>query len=468
MISIDRTDGRTAVSPIAELRALGLMALPIALANLAEMAMMVTGLAGVGRLGETELAAVGFAGNMLWTWMFVTMGVLFSVGGLVAEAHGTGAVDAAARAARQGLVVAAVLSPIAMLGVWELGPGIAWLGQPPAVSNLASDYLRAFVWSVPAILWFIVLQRFVSGLFRPRVVTFILWGGVGLNVLAVQALVFGRFGMPALGVAGAGWAAVVVCWSELFVFIAAIAFDPRYRTYRLFAGPFDLHWPTLADILRIGWPIGAALALESSVFAAAGALVGRFGTAALAAHQIAISLSSISYMITMALSQAATYRVAHAAGADRPAAARQSGLIAIGAGACFMLASAIVIWIMPDVLSGFFLGTATVSNEETRMVARTLLRVLAIFQVADGVQCVAGGALRGIRDTRPALIGGFVGYWVIGLSLGCALAFPVGLGAVGIWWGLALGLWVVAVYLTVRFARLMNRTPAGEGPWRPR
>src|SRR5262249_6904075 len=161
------------------------------------------GLAGAGRLGQAELAAVGFGGNMLWTWMFVTMGVLFSVGGLVAEAHGMGETHMAARAARQGLVVATVVSPPALLGGWELGPLIGWLGQPPAVVAYASDYLRAFVWAVPAVLWFIVLQRFVSGLFRPHIPTIILWIGVALNIVAVDALVLGRWGMPRLGVAGA-------------------------------------------------------------------------------------------------------------------------------------------------------------------------------------------------------------------------------------------------------------------------
>jgi MATE family, multidrug efflux pump len=435
----------------AELKALTALALPIAAANLAEMAMSVTNMVMMGRLGATALAAGGLGGNLLWAITIVPLGIVMAVGAVAAHASGAGDREGVGRAAGQGLVLAFGLSAPALAVLWWMGPAFAALGADPQMVPLLTRYLRAIAWCLPAILAFSVLQRFVSALFRPRLPTVITILAVGLNVLANEALIFGRWGFPELGVAGSGLATTIVCWTQFAALAAVVALTPYFRSYRPFRSAWPPHWATLREILHIGWPIGGSMAVEAWFFLTTGLLVWQFGTEALAAHQVAVSFASISYMIVMAISNAATYRVAHASGARAPLAARRSGQIAIWAAAAFMSLVAIGMWLFAEAIVGIYLDLDDAANRPVLPIAVTLLAIAAVFQIMDGVQAAAAGALRGLKDTRATLVAALLGYWVAGIGSGLGLGFALGLGPVGLWIGLAVGLAAAGAALTWRF-----------------
>lgn len=437
----------------AELKALTGLSVPIAAANLAEMAMALTNMVMMGRLGATALAAGGLGGNLLWSVTVVPLGIVVAVGALAA--HGAGAGDRAAvgRAAGQGLVLAAALSLPSLLLLWWTGPTIALFGADGTMVALLTDYLRAIAWCVPAVLAFSVLQRFASALFRPRLPTVISIAAIGLNVLANEALIFGRFGFPALGVAGSGWATTIVCWIQFAALAGVVALDPGFRRYRPFASMRPFHRPVLREILTVGWPIGGSMAVESWFFLATGFLIWHFGTEALAAHQVAASFSTISYMIVLALSNAATYRVAHALGAGDPLAARRSGQAAMLAATLFMSLIAVAMWLCAEPIVGLYLDLDDPANRPVLPIAVMLIGIAALFQIADGLQCAAAGALRGLKDTRATLIAALLGYWVAGVGSGLGLGFALGLGPAGLWIGVAVGLAVAGAALAWRFAR---------------
>ena len=445
--------GETPARPwvAAELRALAGLAVPIAAANLAEMAMAVTNMVMMGRLGATALAAGGLGGNLLWGVTIVPLGVVMAVGAVAAHASGAGEREAVGRAAGQGLIVATALGLPAIAILWWVGAILGMFGADPAMVPLLTQYLRAIAWCVPAILAFSVLQRFVSALFRPRLPTLISIAAIGFNVLANEALIFGRFGFPALGVAGSGWATTIVCWMQFALLAAVVALTPGFRRYRPFRSAWPLHGPTLREILQVGWPIGGSMAVEGWFFLATGLLVWRFGTVALAAHQVAVSFASVFYMLVLAIANAATYRVAHAIGARAPVAARRSGQLAIWSAAGFMSLGALAMWLFAETIVGFYLDLDDPANRPVLPIAVTLIGIAAVFQIADGVQCAAAGALRGLKDTRATLVAALLGYWVAGIGSGLGLGFALGLGPAGLWIGLAVGLAAAGAVLAWRF-----------------
>ena len=435
----------------AELKALGGLTLPIAAANLAEMAMAVTNMVMMGRLGASALAAGGLGGNLLWAVTVIPLGVVMAVGAVAAHASGAGEREGVGRASGQGLVVGLALSLPAIAVLWWLGPVLSSLGADPGMTPLLTEYLRAIAWCIPAILAFSVLQRFVSALFRPRLPTVISVAAIGLNAIANEALIFGRWGFPELGVAGSGWATTVVCWMQFAALAAVVALSPYFRSYRPFRSAWPLHRATLREILHVGWPIGGSMAVEAWFFLTTGFLVWHFGTEALAAHQVAVSFASIFYMIVMAISNAATYRVAHASGARAPLAARRSGQLAILAAAAFMSLVAVGMWLFAEGIVGLYLDLDDPGNRPVLPIAVTLIAIAAVFQIVDGVQCAAAGALRGLKDTRATLIAALFGYWVAGIGSGLGLGFALGLGPAGLWVGLAVGLAAAGAALTWRF-----------------
>ena len=448
----------------AELKALTGLAIPIAAANLSEMAMALTNMVMIGRLGASALAAGGLGGNLLWCVLVIPLGIIMAVGAVAAHAFGAGDRSAVGRAAGQGLVLAAALSFPAIAVLWWTGPATALIGADPALVPLLTDYLRALAFSVPAALGFAVLQRFVSALFRPRLPTVISMIAIAFNAIANQALIFGDFGFPALGVAGSGLATTLICWAQFLSLAGVIAVTPYFRGYRPFQGIWPLHRPILREILTVGWPIGGSMAVESWFFLTTGFLVWQFGTAALAAHQVAVSFSSISYMIVLALSHAATYRVAHAMGARAPLAARRAGAVAIIASVLFMSVVACGMWLFAKPIVGIYLDLDEPANFAVLPIAITLIGIAALFQIADGLQCAAAGALRGLKDTRATLIAALFGYWVAGIGSGLGLGFALGMGPAGLWLGLAVGLAAAGGVLTWRFRRKSGALVAAAVP----
>jgi MATE family multidrug resistance protein len=446
-----------------EFAALARVAGPLAAAYIAEMAISLTDTIIVGRLGSLELAAVGITANMFFSLLFVAMSVVSVVAVLAAEAHARNDSDGVAHAVRQGFWVSVALTLPGLLIGWYIAPILRALGQDAAILPFAQSYVRAVMWGFLPYLWFSVLRSLMTALGTTSSVFFITVSSILLNLGLNLVFVFGHLGLPAMGVAGAGWASTIVCWAMLLALAAEAALSRRLRGYRVFHRLATIDLRTVGRILRLGLPAGGMAAAESGFFTACALLMGVIGASALAANQIAIMFLSTMFMVPAAISHAASARVAFGMGLEDAKAARRAGFVAMGSAVAYMLFSATVVLAIPETIANLFLDPAMAGNAEVIALAVQLLFIAAIFQVADGLQIVATGALRGLQDTVIPLLIGLCGYWLAGLGTGAGLAFVLGWGAKGIWWGMALGLAVTAALLTLRFQNVSRRRVAA-GP----
>jgi MATE family multidrug resistance protein len=454
MEAVDRADQR---SPSvarpgigAELRATLALAAPLAAANLAQMAMAVTNTVMVGRLGAMPLAAAGLGGMLFFTIGVMLQGILFAVAPLAAHALGSGDRGAAGRIAGAGLALAVLLALPFVAALTSLDRLLQALGYDAALAAEIGRYLRALAWGAPAFLGFAVLRSLFAALAYQRSVMVVLLFCVAGNAVLNWVLIFGHLGASPLGVVGSGCASAINQWLMLAGLALCTHIMPGLAGLRVLRGAFPASRTEMAKILRLGLPIGGIRGIEVSVFMTAGILMGLLGAAALGAHQLVLNCAGITFMVPLGLSQAATVRVAYELGAGRAFAARRAGFVALALGIGFMGGTAVVLWIAPDAIIAAYVDIADPANREIVEIARRLIAIAAIFQVFDGMQVIAAGVLRGYRDTMVPMLLATFGYWGVGFA-GCwLLAFPLGYGAVGLWWGLALGLAVVALLLTLR------------------
>ncbi|MCP5099680.1 MAG: MATE family efflux transporter [Chloroflexi bacterium] len=437
-----------------ELRSLLTIAAPLAAAYLAEIAMMLTDMAIVGRLGSLQLAAVGLTGDLMFAIMLFCMAVISMIGVLVAEAIGAGDKHLAARQVRLGFILSVGLAIPGMMLIWFLVPLLALTGQDPQVLAYGELYLHAAVWCfLPSIL-FVVLREFVAALSRPKSVMVITLVAVGLNALLSYGLVFGAFGLPALGVSGAGWATSIVCW---FMFATLLWYVLRSKYFRQFPILKQDSEGTLAGcwrILVLGAPLGGIELMTEGLFAVTAILMGSISAVALAANQIVISIISISFVVVMAIGEAAAIRVALSVGEGRPAQARRAGVVGLASGVVFMTFAACIFLAAPKLLAAIFLNINDPANQGVVELAAGLFVIAGLFQVFDGMGIISVRALRGMRDTFVPMWISALGFWGLGVPCGYLIGFVLGYGAVGLWWGLAIGLSVTAIVLTQRFMRL--------------
>ncbi|HKD31365.1 MAG TPA: MATE family efflux transporter [Xanthobacteraceae bacterium] len=448
-----------ALSPVrAEVRATLGVAAPLIVANLAQMAMGFTNTVMVGRLGSGALAAAGLGGLLYFTSGFVLQGVISAAAPLAAHALGAGDRAAAGRVGRLGLVFAVVLSlPLAAAAI-NLRSMLLALGYETALADQIGRFLGAVVWGAPAFLGFAALRNLLAALSHTRAVMTVLMCCVPANAALNWVLIYGHLGAPPLGVAGAGIASAIVQWlmfGGLALYISAMR---SVRTLLAFGRTRALDWHDVKDLLRLGAPIGGILALEVGVFVAAGVLVGLISADALGANQIVFNVASLTFMVPMGVSQAATVRCAFELGAQRPDGAWRAARVALALGVSFMAAAAIVLWSAPRAIVAVYLDVDAAANHDVVAIATRLMFIAALFQVFDGTQTVAAGALRGYKDAAIPMVIAGIGYWGIGFVGGALLAFPLGYGAIGLWWGLALGLAVVAMLLGMRLFRLGRST----------
>jgi MATE family multidrug resistance protein len=324
------------------------------------------------------------------------------------------------------------------------------MGQPSEVAANMGIYLRVLRWGVPGGLVGVgMMRQLLPAVGLQRVLVWVMPGGVALHAAMNQVLINGALGLPGFGLEGSA-AAIVVTLSALAA--GMLGFLHGRRSFARLVAPA---WPRLAllrPMLSIGLPVGATSAVEVGLFFATGVMAGTMGPVVLAAHMIALSVSSLTFMVPLSISQAANVRVASAMGAGNRAAARRAGFSAIGLAMAFMALAATAFRLVPGPIVAAYLGPRQVGNAATAALAARLLRVAGVFQIADGTQVVATGALRGLQDTRVPMVLATLGYWGVGFWAGRYLAFDAGMGAVGLWWGLCAGLAAVAVCLTVRFA----------------
>jgi MATE family, multidrug efflux pump len=438
---------------ISEIRATLGLAGPLAAANLSQMAMSVVDTIMVGKLGAVPLAAVALGGGFYFTTVVVCMGVLTAVAPLAAYAIGAGDRAAAGRLARSGLILAALLSAPVIASMIVAPVLLDRIGYAPALASEIGRFLHAVCWGAPGFLGFVVLRSLLSALKRTRGIMLVLVLCVPATAGLNWILIFGHFGAPRLGLVGSALASAIVQWLMLLGLAGNVWVLRARDQVPSPQGRARTILTDLRSILRLGGPIGGLQALEIGVFATSAAVVGLFGADALAAHQIAINYASITFMVPMGLGQAATVRVAGARGAGMPVAARRAAFVAAWLGAGFMALMAIVIWTAPQVIVAAYVSTADPANQALVALALRFLFFAALFQVLDGIQVVAAGALRGYEDTVVPMLYAGLGYWGIGFVGGLVLTFRLGLGPIGIWWGFVLGLASVATLLALRLRR---------------
>jgi multidrug resistance protein, MATE family len=438
------------------------IALPLALAQLAQNSMGLVDTLMAGRLGPQALAGIALGSVTFSLVTVVLSSMLFAVGPLVAQATGAKRPADAVSALRQGLLWSLALSVPAAAVLALVPAGLRFMGQDPGVVDQAEGYLRAVSFGVVPLMAFTALRAYLEGQGRTRPLMVVAFLGVGLNVVANQAFMFGRWGFPALGLAGTGVATSLVYTAMAIAGFLYVARRDAER--RVFVGPWRWNAPLASDILRLGWPIAATVAFETGLFATSALLMGRFGAAELAAHQVAIQTASTAFMIPLALGVATTARVGHAVGRGDALGVRAASVAGMATSVAVMACTALLFWFAPRWVVGLYLDPADPANAAVVRLAVTYLGLAALFQLADGLQVAALGALRGMKDTRAPMLITLAAYWGVGMTSGVGLAFGLGLGGAGLWWGLVVGLSAAALALTARVVALLRRQRAALRP----
>lgn len=438
-----------------ELRATLGIAGPLAAANLLQMLTYAVDVIFIARLGEQELAASALAVSLFGLVLWALTGLTGAVAPLIAEAVGARA--PALRPVRRSVRMALWLAVIAGIGgtglCLMLDPIMRVSGQQPGIIALANQYNTVIVFSMVPMLLSSVLRNFVSALGRPIFATAITGLGIFVNAIANYAFIFGELGAPAMGLAGAAVATIITAFFTLGAYVLAIRLDARLHRYRIFGRLWAPDWARLKQIARIGTPIALTITAEAGIFGAAAFLMGRFGAAELAGHTVALQLASLAFQVPFGVGQAAAIRVGYHFGARDPLGAGRAGWVALAIGAGFMSLTAGAMILAPEWLLRIYVDPDAAANAALVGFALQYLVLAAIFQLADGVQAVAAGALRGLQDTRVPMWIAIFSYWVPGIGLSLGLGFFTPLEGTGVWIGLATGLFFAAAGLIWRWHR---------------
>lgn len=439
----------------AELGATLRLSWPLAAANLLQMLTYAIDVIFIARLGEDQLAASALAIALFGLVLWALSGLTGAVAPVAAAELGERA--PALRPVRRSVRMAlwlAVFSGVAGIGICLLlGPLMHVTGQQAQITALAIEYNSLLVLSLIPMLFNNVLRSFVSTLDRPIFATAITAGGIFVNALANYAFIFGNLGAPELGLQGAAVATILTTLTTLAAYVVAIRLDPRLHRYRVFGRWWSPDWPRLLHIVRIGTPIALTITAEAGIFGAAAFLMGNIGASQLAAHTVALQIAALAFQVPFGVGQAATIRVGYFYGARDPDGMKRAGWTAIVVGTGFMAFTALLMIMIPKPLIAIYVDPWDPKNAVLVGFALQYIIIAAAFQLFDGMQAVAAGALRGLQDTRiPMWIAAFA-YWVPGIGTALALGFYTPLEGVGVWIGLATGLTVAAALLGWRWHR---------------
>lgn len=431
------------------------LAAPLVLTNISQSLITATDVVLLGWLGAGALAAGALGNNLYIAFLVFGMGLMITVSPMVAKEIGRRAssVRDVRRTVRQALWSCVALAVPVWIILWHSETILLWFGQDPAISADAAKFVRALQWGFLPAVGYLALRSFVAALERPIWALMVGLGGVIFNALINYGLIFGHFGLPALGLVGAGIGSSL---TNLFMFVAMAIIVTRqrhFRRYHVFGNFWRADWPRFRQIWRLGLPIAFTVLFEVGLFNAAVFLMGLISADSLAAHAIAIQIASLSFMVPMGISQAATVRVGLALGRRDPQGIKRAGWTAFALGTGFMALMALILLLFPAPLVYLFLDESDPANGEVIRLAIAFLAIAALFQVVDGAQVVAAGMLRGLQDTRVPMIMAAFGYWIVGMGTAVLLGFYTPLAGVGIWLGLAAGLAIVAVLLIWRWHR---------------
>jgi len=424
------------------------LAVPVVLAELGWMAMGVVDTLMVGPLGPEAIGAVGIGSSLFTAVVIFAMGLLLGLDTLVSQAFGAGRLEDCHRWLLHGVAMSIAVALPAVLALFGIVVLLAHWGLDPAVLPLTQPYLRTLTWSVIPLLMYATFRRYLQGMHVVRPVMIALVAANITNAVMNWVLIYGHLGAPALGVRGSAWATVIARVAMAAYLLVVIVVRERGRRPGLFETPLAIDPAWMRRLVTLGFPAAAQISLEVGVFAAATALAGRLAPTALASHQIALNIAACAFMVPLGIASAGAVRVGHAIGRGDVTAAERAGWTALLFGTVFMACTALLFVSAPRVLIGAFTTDAGVLA-----IGSSLLLVAAVFQLFDGIQGVATGVLRGLGDTRTPMLWNLFAHWVIGLPLGYALCFGLGVGVVGLWWGLSSGLIICGVALLVAWTR---------------
>ncbi len=439
----------------AELRATLRLSWPLAAANLLQMLTYAIDVIFIARLGDDQLAASALAVALFGLVLWALSGLTGAVAPVAAAELGerAPALRAVRRSVRMALWLALFSGTAGIAVCLLLGPLMRVTGQQPHIIAMAIEYNTLLVVSLVPMLFCNVLRSFVSTLDRPIFATAITAGGIFVNALANYAFIFGNLGAPELGLKGAAVATIFTTLTTLAAYVVAIRLDKKLHRYHVFGRWWSPDWARLMHIVRVGTPIALTITAEAGIFGAAAFLMGNIGASQLAAHTVALQIAALAFQVPFGVGQAATIRVGYFYGARDPEGVKRAGWTAIVVGTGFMALTALAMVIIPKPLIAIYVDPWDPKNAVLVGFALQYIVIAAAFQLVDGMQAVAAGALRGLQDTRiPMWIAAFA-YWVPGIGTSLVLGFLTPLEGVGVWIGLAAGLTVAAVLLGWRWHR---------------
>lgn len=425
---------------------------PIIAAQLLQMSMGFVDTVMAGRLSAGDLAAVAIGSSMLAPLFMLCYGILMGLNPIVSQAFGARNFPLIAKNVRQGLWLSQILALVSIFIMHQFHYAIEYIGADPDVSDKAIRYVLAMTWGMPFYMAFITLRVFNESIGATKPGMWIALLGLPFNIFGNWVLVYGKFGFPQLGAVGTGYASALVgmvMFASIFIYTY---YNTSYRRFELFKNWRFPEWRYQKELLRIGVPSGISSFMEVSMFAFIALLIGSLGTIAVAGHQVALNVGSITFMIPFGLATAISVRVGIFVGRQQPDRARFAGYTGIGLSVLIMITTASVMLLFPRTIVSIY----TTDTDVVQLAAR-LLMMAAIFQISDGLQVSGLGALRGLKDTRIPMFVNIVAYWGIGLPIGYWAGLHKGWGPEGFWIGLIFGLSAAAVMHNIRFRYLSNR-----------
>jgi multidrug resistance protein, MATE family len=437
-----------------EFRPMLRLALPLALTELSWVAMSLVDTMMVGRLPYSAVAigAVSLGSIVFYSIGIFGSSVMLGLDTVVAQAYGAGKGEECHRWLINALYLNLVVAPALMILIFAGLGALKHFGIDPEVLRHTVPFLKILTWSTLPLALYFTLRRYLQSMAIVKPVVFAAVSANAVNLLGNWALVYGHFGLPALGVKGSGYSTLL---SRLYMMtvlaIAAVYYD-RKRSSGLWKVSRKLEIGRIAELLRLGLPAGTQLVLEIAAFSVATVLIARLGAVPLAGHQIAMNIAGLTFMVPLGISAAAAVRVGHAIGAQDTQGAARAGWMALVFGATFMSLSALTLLLLPRSIARMYSPDPQVIG-----MGATLLVVAGIFQLFDGIQVVVTGALRGAGNTRTPMLVHLLGYWIIGLPLGALLCFRFALGAPGFWTGLCVALILIGSLLLLVWRRQIAR-----------
>jgi len=428
------------------------LAVPIVIAEVGWIIMSLVDLAMIGRVGPDAIAAVSIGSAIFHVFAIVAEGLFLGLDTLVSQAYGGGRLDDCHRSMFAGVHFSLPFSLLLIVMVWATVPLVPLVGIGPAVSEQVGHFLVAMSWGFPALLCFFVLRRYLQAIHLVKIIPFALISANLVNLLGNYVLIYGKWGLPAMGAQGSGLSTSIARYYMLAVLVAYLVWQNRKQHFHLGRFAWGIERRLISTMVRLGLPAAGQIALEVGVFSASTLIAGRLGAIVVSGHQIALSMASFTFMATVGLSSATAVRVGNAVGRNDADGANAAGWTGVALSAVFMLTAAFVFWTIPEYLVAGFTNDPNVAA-----VGIALLSIAAVFQFFDGLQVTVIGALRGSGDTRTPMLINILGWWMFGLPLGTYLCFSRGWGARGIWTGLCAGLILIGTLLAVAWRSRVRR-----------